>query len=267
MVGLAGMAASSPAPLWPEGRGLKLVRPLLRRSREDLRDQLREARLEWIEDPSNLKTEYARVRARQTLASWEQSGLGVERWAGLADLLAWHVGGLDGAARTLIEQGVRFEGPAALVDIGALASTPRDVQHRALGAVIAAAGAAERAPDEAALDRVLAALGQGRTIGGAQLKRKNDSLEVGRDPGGVTGRGRSPALAALDLPPGEEVVWDGRLALLAHEPGWRAEPAEGGQRPLLRHGNRLETLEDASKTGAVIANWLLRERIAHLLWR
>jgi tRNA(Ile)-lysidine synthase len=265
--GLAGMSAAAPAPLWPEGRGLTLHRPLLGVSRAALRERLQAAGASWIEDPANSQTHYARVRARLRLIEWAEAGLGVERWAALADRLAPRAAALDQAARTLIGVCVRFEGPMALLEPRSFNDAGPDVQRRALAALIVAAGAGPRPPDEAALDRVLGALEQGRTLGGARLRPEKGLIEIGRDPGGVTGRGGAPGVAPLDLPAGEKVIWDGRLALKAAEPGWRAEPAPGGQSPLLRRGNHLESLEDASKSGAVAADWVVRERIAHLLWR
>jgi tRNA(Ile)-lysidine synthase len=265
--GLAGMSAAAPAPLWPEGRGLTLHRPLLGVSRAALRARLQVAGASWIEDPANSQTHYARVRARRRLIEWADAGLGVARWAALADRLAPQAAALDQAARALIDSSIGFEGPAALLDPHGFSGASPDVQRRALAALIVAAGASARPPDEAALDRVLGALEQGRTLGGARLRPRKGLIEIGRDPGGVTGRGGAPGVAPLDLPAGKEVIWDGRLALKAAEPGWRTEPRPGGQSPLLRRGNHLESLEDASKSGAVAVDWVVRERIAHLLWR
>src|SRR5512145_1318327 len=62
--GLAGMAPLAPVPLWPEGRGLVLARPLLGARREALRTMLRARGAEWIEDPANADPTFERVRAR-----------------------------------------------------------------------------------------------------------------------------------------------------------------------------------------------------------
>ena len=51
--GLAGAAPFSFAPLWPEGRGIALARPLLSARRERLRDHLRLVGAAWLEDPAN----------------------------------------------------------------------------------------------------------------------------------------------------------------------------------------------------------------------
>ncbi|MES1203462.1 MAG: tRNA lysidine(34) synthetase TilS, partial [Pseudomonadota bacterium] len=161
--GLAGMSAASPAPIWPEGRGLTIQRPLLGVSRAALRARLQAAGTSWIEDPANSQTHFARVRARRRLSEWADAGLGVERWAALADRLAPRAAALDQAARALIGACVRFHGPTALLDPHSFTEADPDVRRRALAALIVATGAGARPPYEAALDRVLGALEQGRT--------------------------------------------------------------------------------------------------------
>ena len=61
---LAVMGARDPSPLWPEGRGLILARPLIDVSRTALRAFLRERGADWIEDPSNTDRQHERVRVR-----------------------------------------------------------------------------------------------------------------------------------------------------------------------------------------------------------
>jgi len=58
----------SPSPVWPEGRGLFLLRPLLALGRADLRAWLTARGETWIDDPANADLTYARPRARQELA-------------------------------------------------------------------------------------------------------------------------------------------------------------------------------------------------------
>lgn len=72
--GCAGMAVRAPLPLWPEGRGLRVERPLLGTRRADLRDWLKGEGLAWIDDPANADPRFARVRARAALAARNQIG-------------------------------------------------------------------------------------------------------------------------------------------------------------------------------------------------
>lgn len=58
--GLAGAAAMPGARSFPGRQALRLLRPMLDCSREEVEHYARSARLEWIEDESNLDTRYAR---------------------------------------------------------------------------------------------------------------------------------------------------------------------------------------------------------------
>lgn len=65
--GLAGMAWVSPSPVWPEGRGIFLGRPILKCKREDLRKSLKDAGESWLDDPSNEDTAYERIVWRRKI--------------------------------------------------------------------------------------------------------------------------------------------------------------------------------------------------------
>src|SRR5262249_18952323 len=66
--GWAGPLPLAPSPVWREGRGMALARPLLAFGREELRDHLRAQRVEWIDDPSNTADRFERVRVRAMAA-------------------------------------------------------------------------------------------------------------------------------------------------------------------------------------------------------
>jgi tRNA(Ile)-lysidine synthase len=66
--GLAGMQAISPSPVWPEGEGVRIARPLLTARRSDLLHMLEARGADWVEDPTNDNPAYERVRMRQLLA-------------------------------------------------------------------------------------------------------------------------------------------------------------------------------------------------------
>ncbi len=67
--GLAAMMPIAPAPVWPEGCGMLVVRPLLSVRREALRSYLRSTRVDWLEDPANANPTFERVRTRARLAA------------------------------------------------------------------------------------------------------------------------------------------------------------------------------------------------------
>ncbi|OYX68709.1 MAG: tRNA lysidine(34) synthetase TilS [Caulobacter sp. 32-67-35] len=55
----------SPSPVWPEGRGIFLLRPLLDQRRAELRAWLRARGETWLDDPANDDPRSARARARR----------------------------------------------------------------------------------------------------------------------------------------------------------------------------------------------------------
>jgi tRNA(Ile)-lysidine synthase len=259
--GLAGMRAFAPVPIWPEGRGLWLARPLLGARRAELRAYLKAHNTEWIEDPANENQMHARVRARRTLAELDRDGLDPMRFAALAERLLPLVAAIDAEAAALIDTAVAFDEDKALIDC-ALWRGAEAVKRRTLEALIIAASGEERGPPPAQLERLHATLDQpdfsGATLGGALLEPGGTRVAIRRDPGALKGRagGAAPA-APLPLPPGEETVWDGRVALTLDEPGWSV--VFDGRKPVLQHGEKRRPLAAASP------HWLLRERLQHVL--
>jgi tRNA(Ile)-lysidine synthase len=259
--GLAGMAARAPFPIWPEGRGLAVVRPLLTQRRAALRDALRDANADWIEDPANALTRFTRVRARARIAEWDNA----PRWAALAGRFAALAAILDAEARTAIADAVALDAGEAQIQLQRFTAHPEPTQIRALSALLTAIGGAVREPAEDAVARVLEA---GGTLAGAWARRVGDMLHLARDPGGVLGRSGREGLQPLDLSPNQPRIWDNRLALTALEPGWSAIPGRTAAAPLLTRGDdETLTLTEASDRGLCRPQWLIRERIAHLLWR
>ncbi|MGI8841265.1 MAG: tRNA lysidine(34) synthetase TilS, partial [Caulobacteraceae bacterium] len=66
--GVADPAEWAPSPVWPEGRGVFILRPLLAARRADIRRALTAAGETWIDDPANLDPRQPRGRARIVLA-------------------------------------------------------------------------------------------------------------------------------------------------------------------------------------------------------
>lgn len=250
--GLAGMRAVTPLPIWPEGRGLWLARPLLSARRDALRDMLRARGADWIEDPANANPDFTRVRARAALSN---AALDPMRLAVLAERLAPRVDALDGAAFALIQRSVTFDGEALVIAMPAWdAGAP--VRARALGVLLAAAGAQQRAAEiDPNQD-----MSRPFTRAGALVRPKRDIVRITRDPGALTGRADGvPPLPPLALPMGEAAVWDARLALTAREPGWSVIVEDGA--PVLARGAERQSVAKAD------AYWLLQTRVAHLLGR
>ena len=63
--GMGRLREWAPSPVWPEGRGVALLRPLLGARRAALREWLRVQGLSWLDDPANADLRHPRIRARQ----------------------------------------------------------------------------------------------------------------------------------------------------------------------------------------------------------
>ncbi|MGE0595816.1 MAG: tRNA lysidine(34) synthetase TilS [Hyphomonadaceae bacterium] len=263
--GLAGMAALDAAPLWPEGRGLLLARPLLSGRRAALRAWLRERGAHWIEDPANEDAHYERVRVRARLAALEAEGLDPMRLARAAPKLRALAETVDAAARALIASAVSFAEQEIVLDCAAWRGGG-SARRRALSVLIAAAAGAAQTPEVEAAARLEVQIGtaafRGASLGGATLTPRRGKIHIGRDAGAVTGRAGVPPLEPLALAERVEIVWDGRLALTATAPDCVLMP---GAAPQVAQAGRVVALAEAAATGLVRARWLMEQHVKHRL--
>ena len=261
---LVCMRAMTPLPLWPQGRGLWLARPLLGVRRAALRDDLLRRGASWIEDPANASIHYERVLTRQRLAEREAAGFDPMRLAGIAERLAPLAARVGEEAAALIKRAVRLEYGTASFKLADWSA--RGIAYeRALQLLIAAAGGSAHAPHPSRV-RIMNALMlshrrpfKAQTLGGAVVRRHGDVIRISRDRGALYGRADGArGLPALALDAGIETVWDGRLALKIDEPGWTVVLGRNGQ-PELENGAVRKPI------AAAAPRWLLEERVQHLL--
>lgn len=262
---LVCMRAMTRMPLWPEGRGLWLARPLLGVRRAALRDYLSARGATWIEDPSNVSVHYERVLMRQRLAQEEAAGFDAMRLAAIAERMAPLAAQIDDAASALIAKAVSFDDARIVIQLGAWGGADT-VRQRAFQALLTAAGAGLYPPDAGRTRRLEVSMrGSARrpfidqTFAGAVIKKRGDTIVISRDRGGVYGRadgGR--AIPRLPLEAGVEAVWDRRVALTIDEPGWSVVVG-GNATPELERGEERVALAHAAP------HWLLKERAQHVL--
>ncbi|MEQ1782516.1 MAG: tRNA lysidine(34) synthetase TilS [Hyphomonadaceae bacterium] len=208
--GLAGPMPESCSPVWPEGRGLRLMRPLLAFGREELRDELRSRGVAWIDDPSNVNIRYERVRMRRLvdrIADESRDSI-IRIVEGLTQFRA----AVSADASALLEH-LRIDEVrgGAEIPLLRLGRASEEARRRAVEALVMAAGGAERAPRRDALDRLLQRIVEGDpqlnggvTLGGAKIRlRKGGLLSVSQAPA----RRGMPALGPPD--------WTRASALLA----------------------------------------------------
>ncbi len=192
----------TPSPVWPQGRGLFVLRPLLGVRRADLRERLGRAGETWLDDPANDDPRHPRVRARRRLA-----------------------GGGDplpeaSAARTCLDD-VTID-PAGEIVFGARASRPRF-----LGQALLCASGSDRPPRREQLDRLLARIEAEEpfiaTLAGARIECGGGVVRIAREAGDIARAGA----ASQPLRAGEPIVWDGRYEIAARIEGLCVAPMAG----------------------------------------
>lgn len=177
----------APSPVWPEGRGVFLLRPLLALGRDEIRQALAAQGETWLDDPANADLRYARARARA-------AGAG-------------EVSSSDAPPRSP---------PTFSIDAAGTIRLPRDVAASHLAAALLCAAGTERPPRGERLDRLVQRIRSGEgfiaTLAGARIEAGEDVM-ICRDDGEIARGG----LAPLALAPGQTGVWDGRWEITAGE--------------------------------------------------
>jgi tRNA(Ile)-lysidine synthase len=189
----------SPSPVWPEGRGLFLLRPLLGVRRADIRDWLTARGETWIDDPANEDAAFARPRARRALAGGASPS--IPEVAGAAGELAL-------ACRADAGGGLLIARPALrAADAPALA--------RFVSAACLCAAGTDRPPGRDKVARLAARLTGDlaftASLAGGRIEADAEQVRFRREPGEAARGG----LAPLRLQAGETGVWDGRFEITA----------------------------------------------------
>lgn len=218
--GAAGLRPLSVCPVWPEGRGILLARPLLQTRRADLQAYLRDRGQSWIDDPSNEDQRYGRPRMRAKLAALSESNPGlIPRLAAIGDKLSAEQAAIEAEALGLLEAHLKFDRfGAGMLDPAPLRGAPRDVRAAALSFAIMAVSGEAHAPALAAMPGLWARLEAKTcavTLGGARIGRLGarfgHQLLLTRDPGAAAGRvAPQPDLV---LQSGQTSVFDGRFEM------------------------------------------------------
>ena len=189
----------SPSPVWPQGRGLFLLRPLMGVRRADIRRWLAARGESWIDDPANEDTTYARPRARQALALGAATAAAQSTPSATALALACQAspdGGFE-----LARDELRAASPEARI--------------RFTSAACLCAAGTSRPPARLRVERLAARLGEGApfvaSLAGARIEADPDRARFLREPGEATRGG----LAPIRLEAGETGVWDGRFEVTA----------------------------------------------------
>jgi len=186
-----------PSPVWPEGRGLFLLRPVLGQRRDTLRAFLTDRGLDWIEDPANQDPRFGRARARMALETLKAAVVTPTSdpepiyWP--KDLGPWTAYG------------------ALIMDREAVQEAPQGLESFMARALLSVSGH-DAPPRYPSLQRLASALRDGApftaTLSGAQVRASPDQVWIIREEG-------RKGLAPLDLLPvvSSPPVWDGRFQI------------------------------------------------------
>lgn len=208
-------------PPWSSYHGIDLWRPLLDRTRQDLRDDLVRRSVTWIDDPSNQDMNYERVRVRQLLNN--QNCGSVPSKQELA-----HLANLSGRMRVWMNQRVAecLKSQVKMTADGAFSfavdpAQPRLIAQGVLSILILAGGGQNYRPPSVKLIAIVEATFNQKplriTLGRCLVRSREGRITVERE---------NRNLPQLPSPLEKEMLYDGRWLL---KPG--PEPGEPERTP------------------------------------
>ncbi len=200
--GLAGMAKES----WRSG--IRLLRPLLDITHEELVASLEAAGHPWIEDPSNQDERFERIQIRNSSEQLAALGLTRSKLVATARRMTRAREALNHAATELLVRCAQVsEYGFCRLSAQILGGAPDEVAIRALARCIQAIGGGDWPPGDEPLERLLSWFRAGApgatTLGGCRLVKRGADVLVGRELGRISDR-------QVALPDGR-FIWDGRF--------------------------------------------------------
>jgi tRNA(Ile)-lysidine synthase len=189
----------SPSPVWPAGRGLFLLRPLLAVGRREIRRWLGAQSETWIEDPANADQAYARPRAREVLARRQTTAPVAPQD--------------DRPAQDLALACRPFAGGRLELDRDLLRQATPMAARRFVGTACVCAAGSSRPPSPNRVqnlrDRLTGAADVTATLAGARIEADATHIRFLREVGEASRGG----LAPLAIAAGDDAVWDGRFEI------------------------------------------------------
>ncbi|WP_323716672.1 tRNA lysidine(34) synthetase TilS [Paracoccus aminovorans] len=200
--GLSGMAARRAA------QGTLWLRPLLAISRAELRGWLVARGIGWIDDPSNEREDFLRIRARKALAGLE---LPLPQLAQSAANLAMARDALAHYAAQAAE-GARSRAAGLSLPLPAFLAAPSEIRRRLLVTGLRFVTGGDYPPRRAPVLHALDELAQGRqvTLDGVIARPREGWLQLLRE---------SAASARAAPATGDPAIWDHRWRIRGLAPG------------------------------------------------
>ncbi len=181
--------------------GVTWVRPLLRSSREDLREYLRVCRIGWAEDPSNEDLTYDRIKARRALVLLADLGIDATGLCMVAEQMAEARRALDWQTFLAAKDLACVYAGAIVLSERKLRILPDEIQRRLLVHAVNWVSGTAYPARRAAVTNLMTALrkGQGGTADGVQARRIGRYIWVFRE---------LDAVRQVETPP--DRLWDDR---------------------------------------------------------
>ncbi|MDC7677561.1 tRNA lysidine(34) synthetase TilS [Asticcacaulis machinosus] len=212
----------SPSPVWPQGRGVFIYRPLLNVPRKVLRDWLTAIGVGWVDDPANENPKYLRSQAR-LLARAQLTG---------ADEAPDPVGAADFTAVLSMPQPLGWAGIISLsADYVRGLSDPR--ANRLIAAAMVSAGGNARLPRSDSVVAIANGLKCGEAgpfvLSGARLICRAGTILIGREAGDIARHKVEPLVLAC----GDAGIWDGRFEIRSLQGDVTISPVQGQKNALV----------------------------------
>ena len=216
--GMGRLRGWGPSPVWPQGRGLMLLRPLLALSRADIRQWLAAQGLSHIDDPANDDPRQPRARARQAIGT---GPLQIK----VAPDLPMHL-----AAGVITTPDGRLILPAHVI----AAPEATILLTHALLCVSGGEVPTRREGVEALVQRLRRGEPGPLALGGCRIGREGGRAVISRNAGEARRGGLAPIALNFDA----ETIWDGRFAFAPTTGPATVAPAQG----------RMSSLSPADRT-------------------
>lgn len=205
--GIDGLAAMAPKSAGLSETNITILRPLLGVSKDRLKATLKTKNQEWIEDPSNEKAEFTRIKIRNALKNSDD--LDHKTLVRTAGRLAKVKGFLDDLTENLLAQVFEIHGSGyGVLDRAQFLKAPPEIALRALSKSLVFIGQSDYPPSLEKLKRLFQSLQKpgfkGATLQGCQIFYSPEKMIM-------IGREARDAAEVLNLDPGQEGLWDRRF--------------------------------------------------------
>ena len=269
----------APSPVWPEGREVFLLRPLLDLSRAEIRERLVALGESWIDDPANENPTSLRARAR--IAMQQGGEIGRTRHGGCdgptpppslrfasrhlprsavedndtlvlqretGERSAKPTEGAPGRRASVLDPDLLCAAGVLTLARKSFRSNPDPAPPRLLGAALTSVGGGDRPPRgdrlAALADRLAREGDVTATLVGAKIIADSRQILIVRNAGEAARGG----LAPLTLAPGETGIWDGRFEITAGAVPVTIEPLAGHAKTLTaKPRGRLRSIPAAAR--------------------